>query len=264
VEGVARQAQTQARQGLVAPAKMSKGTQLPGVIAVIGCDGSGKSTLTADLIHNLRDGRRIEFIYLGQSSGHIGQQIQRLPLVGPAFGRYLARKAERVHEHKTKPPDAASALVIYLLSAWRAHKFKRMLRLCRRGVVVVTDRYPQAEVAGFKFDGPGLDAATAPAGLVRRLALREQRLYGWMASHVPALVIRLNIDAETAHARKPDHRLETLREKARVIPGLSFNGAPMLDLDARHPYAQVLEAALRAANAALAASSKPVPAEAHR
>jgi hypothetical protein len=86
-----------------------------------------------------------------------------------------------------------------------------------------------------------------------------------MASHVPALVIRLNIDAETAHARKPDHRLETLREKVRLIPGLTFNGAPMLDLDARHPYAQVKDAALRAAAAALdASSSTQAPAGARR
>lgn len=242
----------------------SKATPLAGVIAVIGCDGSGKSTLTADLMRQLGQSRAVEFIYLGQSSGHIGQQIQRLPLLGPAFGRYLARKAERVHDQKSSPPDAASALVMHLLSHWRAHKFKRMLRLVRRGVVVVTDRYPQAEVAGFSFDGPGLDLATAPAGLVRWLAVRERRLYAWMASFLPALVVRLNIDAETAHARKPDHRLATLREKVRVIPGLNFNGAPMLDLDAREPYAQVLDAALRAANSALHASSMRSPAAAHR
>lgn len=28
---------------------------IPGLIAVVGCDGTGKSTLTADLVKNLRE-----------------------------------------------------------------------------------------------------------------------------------------------------------------------------------------------------------------
>src|SRR3546814_6781478 len=71
-------------------------------------------------------------------------------LIGPAFGRYLLRKAERAHakDSKTAAPDIPTAIVIHLLSRWRRHKFRRMLALNRRGVVVITDRYPQAEVPG--------------------------------------------------------------------------------------------------------------------
>src|SRR3546814_5713968 len=78
------------------------------------------------------------------------------------------------------------------------------------------------------------------------------RLYQRMASQVPALLIRLNIDADTAHARKPDHKLAMLRDKVRVIPTLNFNGANILDLDGRDPYPQVLQAALTAARAVIA------------
>lgn len=237
---------------------------LAGVIAVTGCDGSGKSTLTTDLVRQLGTEHRVAFVYLGQSSGHIGQQIARLPLLGPLLGRYLARKAERVNDKQASAPDAAAALVMHGLSLWRVHKFRRMLRWSRRGVVVVTDRYPQAEVAGFKFDGPAWDASLPSRGLVRWLARREQGLYVWMASHLPALLIRLNIDAETAHARKPDHKLSTLQAKVRVIPGLQFNASPLLDLDGRSPYDQVRDAALRAARAALNAKGSPAPGEPSR
>jgi hypothetical protein len=128
-----------------------------------------------------------------------------------------------------------------------------MLRLTRRGVVVITDRYPQAEVPGFYFDGPGLGAVNAETWLGRKLAAREQRLYEWMASHVPALIIRLNIDADTAHSRKPDHKLSMLQDKVTIIPSLHFNGAGILDLDGCDPYPQVLDSALRAATTALRA-----------
>ncbi len=226
---------------------------LAGVIAVIGCDGSGKSTLTADLVAYLCDKGPTELLYLGQSSGNIADWIRSLPVIGAPFGRYLVRKAAGAHDKKTTAPDTATTLVIYLLSLWRAHKFRRMLALCRRGVVVITDRYPQAEAPGFYFDGPGLGAVNTESWLARKLAARELRLYQWMASHVPALVIRLNIDADTAHARKPDHKLAMLRDKVAVLPTLHFNGARILDLDGRDPYAQVLDAALNAISTAIKA-----------
>ena len=65
------------------------------------------------------------------------------------------------------------------------------------------------------------------------------------------MVIRLNIDADTAYARKPDHKLSMLRDKVEVIPNLHFNRAHILDLDGREPYAQELEAALEAVVAIL-------------
>jgi len=235
---------------------------LAGVIAVVGCDGSGKSTLTADLLGHLRNERQTELLYLGQSSGNILDWVRGLPLIGQPIGHYLVRRSERAHakEDTRSAPDILTALVIYLLSRWRHHKFQRMLALHRRSVVVITDRYPQSEMPGFYFDGPGLSVA-GTGGMVRWLATRELRLYRRMASHVPALVIRLDIDADTAHARKPDHKLAMLRDKARVIPTLGFNGAPILDLDARAPYPEVLQAALAAASAALASLPGSGPSE---
>jgi uncharacterized membrane protein YeaQ/YmgE (transglycosylase-associated protein family) len=224
---------------------------LSGIIAVVGCDGSGKSTLTSDLLAHFQNEGPCERVYLGQSSGNIATWIKGLPVIGAPVARYLARKAERTHTRKTAAPDLPTALVIYLLSQWRAHKFRRMLQLARSGVTVITDRYPQAEVPGFHFDGPGLVGAHAGGWLVRRLGAREQNLYQWMAHHVPALVIRLNIDADTAHSRKPDHKLSTLQSKAAMIPTLNFHGALVLDLDGRDPYPDVLNAAMEASRAAL-------------
>ncbi len=199
----------------------------------------------------MREEGPVEWLYLGQSSGNIARWIKSRPLIGPPLGRYLVGKADRAHSEKTRTPDTATTLVIYILSQWRAHKFRRMLRLNRRGVLVITDRYPQAEVPGFHFDGPGLGAVNAESWLGRKLAASEQRLYQRMASHLPALLIRLNIDADTAHARKPDHKLSTLRDKVAVIPNLHFNGARILDLDGRDPYEQVLDTALSTARDAL-------------
>ena len=224
------------------------------VIALTGCDGSGKSTLAAELVARLREQRQTEPLYLGQSSGRIGEWIATLPLIGPSFNRYLVAKSERVHDQPGSPPGSVTALAIYLLSRWRAHKFRRMLAMCRRGVLVVTDRYPQAEVPGFLFDGPQLAKTQGGNWWVRALRTREKSLYDWMAAAVPMLVIRLNVDAATAHARKPDHKLAALREKTAAWPHLKFNGARILDLDAREEAGAILDTSLRAVHAALQAS----------
>ena len=109
-------------------------------IALTGCDGSGKSTLAARLVAALGSKQPVAFVYLGQSSGRIGEWIGELPLVGPPLQRFLLRKSSTMHAHSSTPPGALPALVVYLLSRWRAHKFRRVLALSRRGVLVVTDR----------------------------------------------------------------------------------------------------------------------------
>jgi energy-coupling factor transporter ATP-binding protein EcfA2 len=222
------------------------------VIALTGCDGSGKSTLAGHLVVELAKKAPTQLFYLGQSSGRIGEWISELPVIGAPLGRFLNRKAKGVHGHdKSAPPGTVTALVIYLLSRWRTFKFRRMLALCDSGVTVVTDRYPQDELPGFRFDGPHLAKTTGGNWLVRRLRAHEEALYHWMAASLPILVVRLNIDAETAHARKPDHDIEALREKIAAWPHLTFNGAHILDLDAREPASVILDKTLAAAHAAI-------------
>jgi len=220
-------------------------------IAITGCDGAGKSTLAVKLVERLSSQYPVELLYLGQSSGRIGEWIGDLPIIGSPVGRYLRSKSERVHLRPASPPGNITALVIFLLSCWRAWKFRRMLIKCKKGLLLVTDRYPQAEVAGFRFDGPQLDKSVGGNVWVQSLRRREHRLYKWMASYPPLLLIRLDIDEQTAHARKPDHQLSALREKIAVIPQLTFNGAAILDLDAREPADNILEASLRAVHSSL-------------
>ncbi len=217
---------------------------LAGVIAVVGCDGTGKSTLSADLLIKLNEKNETKRRYLGLVSGEAGEKIKSLPFVGVRLESYLARKASRAQDMKKKLPSTWTSLVMYVLSLYRAVQLIRVERLSRRGIWVIADRYPQSEIPGFHYDGPGLTADRTNNWVIRKLAARELKLYQWMAKHKPALVIRLNIDAETAYSRKPDHAIEELRDKISVMPQLNYNGAQILDIDTRAPYPEVLEAAL--------------------
>jgi thymidylate kinase len=229
-----------------------KVTTVKSLIAVVGCDGTGKSTLTHDLVkHFNQDGPAVRR-YLGLVSGETGDKIKRLPLIGPRLERRLAAKAAHAQDMKNKLPNAFGALVMYGLSLWRAAHLRRVVRLAESGVLVITDRYPQAEITGFRYDGPGLGMARSRNWLVRKLAAREQALYERMAMIRPALVIKLDIDLATAQGRKPDHGTPELTDKIAVMRKLRFNGAPIFDLDTRVPYAQVFEKAQRAVTATMA------------
>lgn len=226
-------------------------TGLAPLIAIIGADGSGKTTLAKDLAAELAHERRAEYVYLGLGSGPIGHRIAALPLIGPVIAPLIEKRAGRTRDPEDRIPGALTALVVYWFSRQRKARFDAMMALRRRGVMVITDRYPQVEVPGF-YDGPGLSAARAEGAMVRGLARREARLYAEMTAHVPTLVLRLQIDADTALARKPEHGRALVEQKIAVTPRLTFGGAPIADIDATMEYAEERALARRLIDQALA------------
>ena len=223
--------------------------------ALIGCDGSGKSTLTRDLVAFLGQRNPTQSVYLGLGTGDLGRKIGELPIIGPIAEQYLTSKAKKAHEGKASSdgsaregkaktlPGLMTALVMVGFSLARRRRFRKALKLRRQGIQMVTDRYPQAEIAG-SFDGPGLAWTRKGTPLVEWLAAREHALYSEMAAYQPTVVIRLNVDVETALARKADHKREMLEKKLAVVPTLQFRGAPIVDVDATRPYAEVFETVL--------------------
>lgn len=232
---------------------MSEAAPLAPLIAIIGADGSGKSTLAADLAAGFARERPTRHVYLGLGSGPLGQRIAAWPLVGPLLGRAIGKKADRTRDPKDRIPGPFTALVVYWFSTRRKARFDALMQLRRQGVLVITDRYPQIEVPGF-YDGPGLSAARAEGRFVRWLAAKEARIYAAMAAYLPTLVLRLNIDADTALARKPEHGRALVEQKVAITPQLKFGGAPIADIDAAMNYADEVVLARQLIDQALASA----------
>lgn len=222
--------------------KSSVGIQAP-LIALVGCDGSGKSTLSMDLTSTLNQIRPTERAYLGQGSGNIGRKISQFRFGGRLLARMIEKKAHTARTKGKKIPGVLTACVIFAFSCIRFYNFRKMMRLRRQNVMILTDRYPQLEVVGF-YDGPGLSAAHTSNWLISRLVKWEYALYKAMAAVKPDLIIRLNVDTDTAFQRKPDHDYQLLNTKVEATQKLRFQGAPILDVDATRPYDEVYETAL--------------------
>lgn len=213
------------------------------LIAIVGTDGSGKSTVAEELLAWMQEQRPTRLHHLGKQTGHIGRAIARWPLIGRLLDTAIVRKAGATPD--AKGPDTLAAMVIFAFSMRRVRRFRRMLADRGRGVAILADRFPQTAVPG-PMDGLGLTRA-GPGLLPRALARRERAHYAWMERVPPDLIIRLNVDLATALARKPDHRPSSLAIKIRDVPQLTFNGAPIVDIDATRPLGEVIAAAKAAA-----------------
>lgn len=228
------------------------GEQLAPLIAVVGSDGSGKSTLSADLLAHVRQARAAESGYLGLGSGEQGRRIGRWPVIGPALHRFLDGIADRLREPDEAIPGYFAARYALNKSRKRRAKFDELLAKRRAGIAIVTDRYPQVEVPGLH-DGPILAGRATNARLAAMQA-EERALYAEMAGYLPTLVIRLHVDVDTVMARKPDHDRALITRKVETVPDLAFSGAPIVDIDATIPYEEELALATAAVDRALASS----------
>mgnify|MGYP001760666552 CR=1 FL=1 len=79
---------------------------LPPLIAVVGCDGSGKSTVTEALCAWMNARRPTRICHLGKQSGNIGRAIARLPLLGGKLDKSIHAKAQKApvsYTHLTLP-----------------------------------------------------------------------------------------------------------------------------------------------------------------
>lgn len=218
------------------------------LIAIIGSDGSGKSTVAEHVLSWIGRYGPAGQAHLGKQSGNVGRAIGQWPLIGPMLDRAIHRKADDVNRRlkEDKQPSLLPALVISAFTIRRKRRFKRMLAMRKQGLIVVTDRFPQVAVPG-AYDGPGFPDAPGGSPMVLALARRERAMFQWMATYKPDLVLRLNVDVDVAFARKPDHRRDALARKIAVTPYLTYGGAPIVDIDANQPLDQVfkdVEAAL--------------------
>lgn len=228
--------------------------RLAPLIAIVGCDGAGKSTVSEAILVWMQESRSAQSCHLGIQSKALGEAMMKWPLVGKLIARLIAKNAPRDNptvKQNSEGPSTLAAFATFLLSIRRWRRYQKMMELRRSGIVVIADRFPQIAVANLKVDGPGLSSVKHRNAFVAFLARREKALYAYMISYRPDLVIRLNIDLETAFARKPDHRYESLAAKIANVPKLEYQGAPILDLDSRLPLAEVIAQAKAAVSNSL-------------
>jgi hypothetical protein len=214
------------------------------IIAVVGVDGSGKTSVTAAIRKWLASEVDVIPIYFGTGAGRPSLLLFPLKLALPLFTRLFATKPVGA-SHGPMSGRAAGPLYSVLLMIWatmvaveRRMKLLAARRGANRGLVVLTDRYPQDEIADFN-DGPLLPRVKIAPAWLRRF---EASVYTLAGRLPPDLVIKLRATPNTLALREPDMNPAILRKRAGQIDSLTFSSVRVVGVDAEQPLADVIRA----------------------
>ncbi len=204
------------------------------VIAVLGTDGSGKSTLINAIQRPLRDALRSEV-----------RREHLRPNVLPSIARLLGRPVENgpaTNPHGSRPSGPLGSLMrlaYYTLDYVFGYWLKVYPALVRWPCLYVFDRY---------FYDYGLDPRRA------RIALRQwvPRLFSLVVPR-PDLVVCLGGEPEVIHRRKPELPLAEVERQVARLRRFHERARRAVWIDATQPIDAMADQALRAITARMAA-----------
>ena len=189
-----------------------------GIFALVGIDGSGKSTISKEIIGWLDTYFDVKRYYFGAGDGNCDLLINVL-IKGY---QYLVRKkvvqeqdrgsSERVNVENGEGlgyVKACLASIAYVKLSYNNYRsMRKAKRFCNKGGIVICDRFPQS-MKEVLHDGPLIDRyrrAYPKSFLIRKLALKEKRLFEKMDNIDSNIyVIRLNVDPIICYQRKKEN-----------------------------------------------------------
>ena len=214
------------------------------VVAIVELDGSGKSTVNANIRAWLGSEIDVMPVYFGTGDGRPSLLLRPFKLMLPILTPLLKKKPRSASHGKitTEPPGTLYSLLLIVWAAVVARERRGKLiaahRGASRGLVVVTDRYPQNEIDGFN-DGPLLThLAWAPLWLRRW----EAATYALARRLPPDLVIKLKVSAKTVKQREPNMDSTVIEDRIEALPRLTFSSSHVVVINAEQPLADVLAA----------------------
>lgn len=218
------------------------------IVAIMGVDGSGKSTSVRTIRSWLAPKIDVMPIYFGTGDGKPTWALRPLkivmPLVARMFGRGRGHGASGgSHAGRKTSGDAPGRLYSALLIVWAAAvaldkriKLAMAHRGANRGLVVLTDRYPQNQIVGFN-DGPLLNRLAIVPGWLRRF---EDDVYALAGRLRPSLVIKLVVSPDTAAQREPEINPAVMRERIAALQRLEFTGVRIVHVNAEQPLPEMI------------------------
>lgn len=225
-------------------------------VAVLGADGSGKTTISTELSDWIGGKLAVSRYYMGSKE----------PSWWTSSSYMIFRIFRRAHRDTARAWSDTSVarramawmrdtmLAMHHLSVARDRlgRLRKIREDVADGRVVILDRYP-LEVVGSTprlrlLDGPSIE--TTREGVVGRLADTERSLY--RRFELPDAFLLLEVDPAVAIARKPDHdpgtvaaKTEGLTELKQLMASID-HGTSVTRIDANAPLPEAMEQAKEA------------------
>lgn len=192
------------------------------VFVFIGCDGSGKSSVTGEIHKWLSWKLDCQRFYFGTGVGYKKPTISRISSM--AWLPDIVRKKCR--------------MLFYYQVSWRCVYMRLLLDFyIRRGGIAVCDRYPQTQFKGI-YDGPKIQALQLcnDRAWGRVFVRREEKNIAKVENKKIDVLFKLMIPAEVALKRSPGHKLREVKRKAKITEKLQFPECDVYEIDATQPF----------------------------
>jgi thymidylate kinase len=218
------------------------------MLAVIGADGAGKSTLIKTLRKWLSWKFEVHNYYMGSREPSLLPQLLRpsYRIVGKVRRMWSSLTGEKnIFNGAFKRLERLLRNLYHLsIARDRYRRYTAAKRWVAQGAIVICDRYPLAVIHHLMeerpMDGPRIMAETqgetnTPPG---RMARIEQNVYKKI--HPPDHIFILQVSPKVSLQRKPEHDPKMIETKSRVLQQMDTQGLHVTRFDADQPFEQVL------------------------
>jgi thymidylate kinase len=216
------------------------------MVAFIGADGAGKSTIIKHIVKWLSWRLVVRTYYMGSSQPSIRTRVWKGAADLAQIAHAGCRRVFGERNAVTRLVEAPRRLFENLRCLGDAHDRHRRYRAARRraaqGSIVIFDRYPLEAVRIFNrsIDGPRIAARNNGhmGWLAQRLAAAEERIYRDIPP--PEHVFVLHVSPDVSQARKPEHKRELIEAKSLAIKQISGAEFDLTDINADRPLEDIL------------------------
>lgn len=207
------------------------------LIAFLGVDGSGKTTVTGEIRSWLNWKLETSHMSLG-----VGREKQSLlakakrkvkKLLGRSTAPYLSagltsEAPVEITRHNTRVQKKKLRFAKKV-----SRDIRRIHSYCLNGGIMVVDRYPQTQFAGIA-DGPKVNAAYP------EMQEKELEYLSIIDEIQPDIVFKLMVPVEVSQERRPEDAREVLEKKYEILQQVTYPKSTVIEVDATQPLDQEL------------------------
>ncbi len=215
----------QRRRGVPSRYQLATGGAM---IAILGGDGSGKTTVLAELEGWLSELFDVKQVHLGKPKWSWTTYSIRgmLKIMGP-----IRSPLGSGRDAADDPAELRRLIWLACQARDRYRAFKRVRRYANRGGLVISDRYPHPALR--LMEVPQIERLTdgqPRSRFIKRLIRAEERFHSMISQ--PDVVVVLKLEPEEAGRRKTDEDYEYVVKRAADIWDVDWSRWPVKEVDA--------------------------------